>query len=158
MAGHYPKLGVGSVSGPATITSAQMIDPYVPVDGTMNVTGGVAASTSIAVGGVTAVKTTDYVATVADFLIPVDVNTTGNVIVTLPAASAAKGQLLTVKATATHATRTITIQRAGADTIEGVVAGDTALILSPIASLDMVSLVSDGTSKWYLVSSSGTIT
>src|SRR3990167_7231119 len=27
--------------GASTITSAQMIDPYVPVDGTMNVTGGV---------------------------------------------------------------------------------------------------------------------
>ena len=261
MAGHYPKLGVGSVSGPATITSAQMIDPYVPVDGTMNVTGAIAASTAItagsaltltagvvivpntsanvvqvaanptvgitmattiyklapaatkpvivgtsgskeavasgnrgsifyeagaggvtdsvylgvkdaadayawqkivggsgiqgsaglAVGGVTAIKTTDYVATAADFLVPVDVNTTGDVAITLPAASAAKGQILHIKATATHATRDININRAGADTITTyAAAGATTVQLSPASTLSQLSLVSDGTSIWYI--------
>jgi hypothetical protein len=118
----------------------------------------VVSGKGFAVGGVTAIKTTDYVATVADFLIPVDVNTTGNVQVTLPAANAAKGQMLTIKASATHATRIITIIRAGSDTIEGRTAADTSMTLSPTATLDHVSLVSDGTSKWYLTDFSGTIT
>lgn len=37
--------------GASTITSAQMIDPYVPVDGTMNVTGALAVSSGATVGG-----------------------------------------------------------------------------------------------------------
>lgn len=113
---------------------------------------------SLSAMGITVVKTADYVATVADFLIPVDVATTGNVQVTLPAASAAKGQIIHIKAAATHATRVITIIRAGSDTIEGRTAADTSMTLSPTATLDHVSLISDGTSKWYLIDFSGTIT
>ena len=36
-----------TVFGPSPVTSASMIDPYVPVDGTMNVTGAIEASTTI---------------------------------------------------------------------------------------------------------------
>jgi len=106
---------------------------------------------SLSIGGVTAIKTTDYVATVADFLIPVDVATTGDVAITLPAANAAKGQILTVKATSLHVTRDININRAGADTITTyAAAGATTLQLSPTATLSQVTLVSDGTSIWYV--------
>ena len=105
----------------------------------------------LAVGGVTAVKTTDYVATVADFLVPVDVNTTGDVAITLPAASAAKGQILHIKATATHATRDINVNRAGADTIyTSAAAAQTTVQLSPSATLSSLTLVSDGVSAWFV--------
>lgn len=47
LAGGYVSSGVTSFSGlTGAITSAQMIDPYVPVDGTMNVTGNVTLSAS----------------------------------------------------------------------------------------------------------------
>lgn len=117
-----------------------------------NATGlRIATAMGLSVGGVTSIKTTDYVATSADFLVLVDVATTGDVAVTLPAASAAKGQVLMVKATATHATRDININRAGADTITTyAAAGATTVQLSPTATLSQLSLVSDGTSIWYV--------
>lgn len=159
----------GNAAGFSVGTAAQLLrtasgNASLASTANVEISAGASANTvkivrgGLAVGAVTSVKTTNYTATVADFLIPVDVATTGSVVVTLPAANAAKGQLLTIKATATDASNTITITRAGTDTIEGVTAGDTSLILSPTASLDHVSLVSDGTSKWYLTHSSGTIT
>lgn len=45
MPGTYPPSGGGA------ITSADMVDPYVPVDGTMNVTGQVVASNHISASG-----------------------------------------------------------------------------------------------------------
>lgn len=106
----------------------------------------------LAVGGVTAIKTTDYVATASDFFIPVDVATTGDVAVTLPAANAAKGQILMIKATSLHVTRDININRAGADTITtSTAAGATTLQLSPTATYNCAVLVSDGTATWYVV-------
>lgn len=118
-----------------------------------NAAGASGSLGGLRAGGITAEKTTDYVATKADFLIPVNVNTTGDVAITLPAASAAKGQILNIKATATHATRDININRAGADTITTyAAAGATTVQLSPTATLSQATLVSDGTSIWYVVS------
>lgn len=144
-------------AGGTVVVTGSPTDTILSANGTP---GAVAIATGkgFAVGGITAVKTADYVATRGDFFIPVDVNTTGSVIVTLPAANVVKGQILTIKASATHASRTITINRAGSDTIEGVTAADTSLVLSPVSTLDHVTLISDGTSKWYLRDSRGTIT
>lgn len=218
-----------------TITSAQMIDPYVPADGTMNVTGslnsslklstdatGVALQASAGAGniasirsfpadgasavgwrieantdfttagakiasfgdnagtsyaekafvdlngggsfatlsatGVTAAKSAAYTATVADSLVLADPNAAaGSFAITLPAATRI-GQLLTVKVVATHATRVITVIRAGADTIEGVTAGQTTTTFTTTAILGSATFQSDGSTKWYLIASNGTIT
>lgn len=102
--------------------------------------------------GVAAVQTTTYVATVLDYFIPADVATTGDVTITLPAASASKGQTLMVKATSLHVTRDININRAGADTITTSTAtGATTVQLSPTATYNAIVLVSDGTATWYVV-------
>ena len=53
----YPGYGGGSGGASSftgltgTITSAQMIDPYVPVDGTANITGALAVSSTLDAGG-----------------------------------------------------------------------------------------------------------
>lgn len=104
----------------------------------------------LAVSGVTAVKTTTYTATSANFLVPC--STTGGAwTLTLPAANAAKGQNLWIKLTATSA-NLLTIQRAGTDTITTMAAaGATSFTLNPASTLPACHLVSDGTSAWYVI-------
>ena len=117
------------------------------------------AGMGLAVGGVTAVKSAAYTATVADSLVLADpAAAAGSFAVTLPAASAAQGQLLTVKVTAIDATKVITVIRAGADTIEGITAAQTTTTFTTTATLASATFQSDGTSKWYLIASNGTVT
>ena len=122
-------------------------------------TTGAIITKGLAVSGITAVKTAAYTATAADSLVLADPNAAaGSFAITLPAANAAAGQILTVKVTAIHATRVITVIRAGADTIEGVTAGQTTTTFTTTAALASATFQSDGTSKWYLIGSNGTVT
>ena len=121
---------------------------------------GFRAPKAFGVGGITAVKSAAYTATTSDNLVLTDPNAAaGSFAVTLPAANGfGVGQLLTVKVTATHASRVVTVIRAGADTIEGVTAGQTTTTFTTTANLASATFQSDGTSKWYLIASNGTVT
>ena len=91
-AGGFSGGGVSSFSGlSGTISSAQMIDPYVPVDGTMDVTGGVTAT-----GVVTASSFVGAVpsASLPDPYVPVD--GTANVTGALAVSSTVTGSALQV--------------------------------------------------------------
>jgi hypothetical protein len=117
------------------------------------------AGGGFALSGVTAVKSSAYTATTGDNLVLADPNAAvGSFAITLPAANAQKGQLLTVKVVTTHATRVITVVKAGTDTIEGVTAGQTTSTFGTTTNLASATYQSDGTSKWYLISSNGTVT
>lgn len=108
-------------------------------------------------GVVTAVRTAAYIATADDSLVLADPATAaGSFAVTLPAANAAR--LLTVKVTAIDATKVVTVVRAGSDTIEGVTAGQTVSTFTTTANLASATFQSDGGTKWYLISSNGTVT
>jgi len=92
-------------------------------------------------------KTTNYTATLADHMIAVDA-TSGAVTITLPAASTAcvvSGQCLhlVVKKVDSSA-NAVTVQRSGADTIDG----DTSAVLN--SQWTAVSFVADGTSQWLI--------
>lgn len=65
--------------------------------------------------------------------------------VTLPAASAQPGRKIQIKKIGNDA-NAITIARAGSDTIEGA----TSFSLASAAQYSDVTLVSDGTSIWYI--------
>ncbi len=134
-------------------------------DGTANVfvCPGFHASVPVAVVGTTpAIKTINYIAVPTDALVLANVLTTGNVQITLPPAASvvANGAMpptCTVKATQLHATRTLTVIPAGADTIEGVTAGQTTNTLGVVTALSSATYRSDGVSKWYLIGSVGTV-
>lgn len=68
---------------------------------------------------------------------------------TLPAASSLSGLTLGFRLSATASSRTLTIARAGSDNIVGPAGSGTALTL--FVAGDVVILVSDGSSKWFLV-------
>jgi len=117
-----------------------------------------AGKAGLAAGGTTAVKVAAYVATAADSLVLCNpAGAAGSFAVTLPAANAIPGQILTVKVTQIDAVKVITVIRAGADTIEGVDAGQTTLTFTTTAKLASATLQSDGTSKWYVLSTNGTV-
>lgn len=105
-------------------------------------------------------KTAAYTALKTDSTVLADPNgAAGSFAITLPAASDInhKGQILIVKVVSTHATRVITVIRAGSDTIEGVTAGQTTTTFTTTANLASAVFQSDGTSKWYLIASNGTV-
>src|SRR3990167_10513515 len=129
--------------GASTITSAQMIDPYVPVDGTMNVTGSIALSaTGEWIGGGTrslhANSTTPPVAasygiryrTIDATAAPITVNVGS-------AAALGAGNEIFIKRINSGA-NAVTIEVDGAGTIDG----EANLVLSN--QYDWVTLVSDG--------------
>lgn len=146
---------VRNASGGATINSVENIELQAGSgEKAIKFTRG-----GFAPGGLTAVKTAAYTATLADFLVLADpAAAAGSFAVTLPAANAATGQLLTVKVTAIDAAKVITVIRAGADTIEGVTAGQTTTTFTTTSTLASATFQSDGTSKWYLIASNGTVT
>lgn len=213
--GGFTSAGTTSFSGlSGKITSAQMVDPEVPVNGTKNITGALTVSGvttsggvilpsaiapaatnayvdydgtnlvqnvptgkgfswgsngtgafsvqsggsggSINVTGVSAIKNAAYVATKGDSLVLADPNAAaGSFAITLPAANISKGAMICVKVVATHATRVVTVIRAGSDTIEGVSAGQTTTTFTTTANLASACYQSNGINKWYLTSSNG---
>ncbi len=117
----------------------------------------ISAGGGLSLGGVTAVKTTTYAATLNDFLIPCTV-AGGTWVLTLPAASAAKGQILKIKITDLDAAKRVTVTRAGADTIvTDAATGATSFSMGSATTYDAAELISDGTSKWYLTSYMGSV-
>lgn len=86
-------------------------------------------------------KTTAYAATAADSVILVNA-TGGAVAITLPAATAAPGQMIRVKKIDSSG-NAVTVVRAGSDTIEG---STSAISLG--AQWNFTTLVTDGTSQW----------
>lgn len=91
-------------------------------------------------------KSVSYVATVADGVILADASA-GSITITLPAANAAaagRAVTLRVKRKDAVAANTVTITRAGADTLEG----GTSTTLAPLNSKDFVS---DGATAWWIV-------
>lgn len=116
------------------------------------------SSGSFAAEGVTAVKSAAYTAVKTDSLVLADPNAAaGSFAITLPAANAAKGQLLCVKVVATHASRVITVIRAGADTINATIAGATTVTFTTTANLASACFQSDGTSVWEMTATNGTV-
>lgn len=121
--------------------------------------GGLQITAGLAVAGVSAVKTAAYTALVTDSIVLASPSAAaGSFAITLPTAAARKGQILTVKAVTTHATNVVTVIRNGTDTIEGVSAGQTTTTFGTTANLASATFQSDGTSKWYLIATQGSVT
>lgn len=119
---------------------------YISYTGTFSNQGG------MAVGGVTSPKTADYTATVNDFLVLVDVNgAAGNINITLPLASSMKGQIIHIKNTSLHATRTFSADRQGSDTLTMITttAQTTSGEYSCATNYQSTAFISDGVSVWY---------
>lgn len=108
-----------------TVNGAQVVDVVIPLY------GGVLQSTT---------RTTTYTMTASDRLVYAD-TTSGNFTITLPAANAVQGNTVVAVEKIVGA-NTLTIQRAGADTVNG----GTSVTLT--ANRSRFDLVSDGTNAW----------
>lgn len=106
--------------------------------------GGSGAATLVP----TAVKTTNYTAAVADFVV-CDINTTGSFTVTLPTAPADNSEI-GIKITKFTATRTVTIAVGGSD-VFNVAAGSTSLTLSRLFQAVKLHYKSSS-AIWYVYS------
>ncbi len=124
--GNFVRLGIGS--------SGQVL----------KVTSGLPAWQN-AMNLATTTKTTSYTVTSSDAAIFADASS-GNVTITLPAASGLNGYSFYIKRLDNVTANTVTIARSGSDTIDGV----TSLTIG--AQNDVRCVLSDGT-KWYVLSS-----
>lgn len=130
-----------SVSGIKTITVPNITGTLLTNNSTATLTNKTATTliengVRVAVSG----KTADYTLTSTDYVITVDA-TGGNVTLTLPAASASVGQTYRIKRI-DGSVNTITVARAGADTIDGATS---ATLVTQYSSKDIVCLT---TSTW----------
>lgn len=109
------------------------------VSGTV-IIGSSTSTTTITGGqkGSVVAKTADYTVTAFDYIITVDA-TAGNVTLTLPAASASVGQAYRIKRL-DGSVNTITVARAGADTIDGATS---ATLVTQYSSKDIVCLTTN---------------
>ncbi|HSX05827.1 MAG TPA: hypothetical protein VLF69_05130 [Candidatus Saccharimonadales bacterium] len=124
--GNFTRLGIGS-SGQA-----------------LTVSGGLPAWGTVASGTLaTATKTTNYTVTTTDAVILADA-TSGNVTITLPAASGASGYRFYIKRVDNTTTNSVTITPNGSDTIDGFTG------ISVVSQYDTYELVSNGTT-WYII-------
>ena len=109
--------------------------------------------------GSTAAQHAAYQALVTDSIIPCDANAaSGSFAVTLPAAAAAAGQLLSVKVITTHATNVVTVVPAGSDKINGVSNQQSVTTFTTTSLLASAIFQSDGVATWNLIGSNGTVT
>jgi len=119
----------------------------------------VVATEGVRLGAVSGAKTAAYSAAATDHLILADPNgAAGSFAITLPSAAVGAGTEIIVKVISLHATRVVTVIRDGTDTIEGVTAGQTTTTFTTTAALASATFISNGTSKWYLVATQGTVT
>lgn len=88
-------------------------------------------------------KSADYTITSSDTVIFADC-TSGNVIITLPTASTVSGYRFYIKRTDGSA-NTVSVARSGSDTIDG------ATSQSLTAQYTSVTVVSDGSTHWYII-------
>lgn len=88
-------------------------------------------------------KTSDYTVTISDRLVYAD-TTSGNIVLTLPAANAVNANTV-FSAVKTAAGNTLTVQRAGADTVNG---GTNTTATALNARIDVIS---DGVSAWVTI-------
>lgn len=125
------------------------VDANTPPSGTYTVNGGLAITGAggLAVGGVTAKKTTTYTATISDYFIPFDTSG-GAFTITLPPANGRKGQMLFFKSTAVTA-NALTISRAGSDFIG--VSGTFTITMTPSTVREGLLMINDGVTGWYQV-------
>ncbi len=124
--GIFKRLGIGSTGQALTVSSG------LPSWNTV-------ASTTLA----TATKTTNYTVTTTDAVILADA-TSGNVTITLPAASGSTGYRFYIKRVDNTTTNSVTITPNGGDVIDGFNG------ISVVSQYDSYELVSNGT-NWYII-------
>ena len=129
----------GGTSAVFELTPAQYAAIKATLDGTATLT-----YTIVGGDGLVSTTTTPYAPTTEEAVL-VDA-TAGNMVVNLPAATLRKGSQLVISKVDASA-NTVTVNRAGSDTVEGA----TSVVLT--AQWDKLVLLSDGVASWGILAS-----
>jgi len=138
-----------TVKGTANVANPIMGD--IVYDWTANIFGGYdkngtwqTFATGNAANAAVVTKTTNYTITSTDDTILADASG-GSFTLTLPSASSNSGKIFRIQKIDSSLSNSITISRAGSDTVEG----DTSTSL--VTQYDAVTLISDGSATWYIL-------